>query len=84
MLQNVFGDVASERTTGIVSVLLGRIANILGYLSPDTSGRLRVVLADGASSIAGMGSVGGYNAQYDQYGQMMQGAMNNRAFIQVS
>ena len=83
-LRNAFGGLALQETLAQIGVYASRIASSLGFMSYDTSGRLRVILADNASPISNMGAAGGYNMQYDQYGQMMQGAMNLRARINVS
>lgn len=90
-LKNVFGDLALEETLQTLSVTLGALAHSLGTLSPDSTGRLRVVPETGTiatvttvSSVTNVVSAGNYQMSYDQYGQMMQGVHSIRNCIQVS
>ena len=83
-LKNAFGGLALQETLSQISLLISRISSSLGFISYDTSGRMRVVLADGASTLAGINAASGINMNYDQYGQMMQGAMGLRGRVSVS
>lgn len=93
-LRNAFGKVSTESTLEYVKLLLSQLVSNLGKWYPNSSGQMPVTVASGVintvttvttvSTVSNMGAIGGYNANYDQYMQMLNGASIIRNRIETS
>lgn len=81
-LTNPFGALGLEETLARAVLYLEQIAGTMGRTYPDTNGNMRVAVQNG--TISALSAVGGYNANYDQYCQMLAGADMIRSRIVTS
>lgn len=86
-LKNLFGEIGLESTLQKIAVYLAEIAQNIGRMYPDTSGRMRVNIETGTlttvTTLTNASQIGGVNASYDQYCQM-QMTVNSSIRNQIS
>lgn len=84
-LSNLFGQLGLDGTLQKIAQYLEQISSTMGRTYPDTSGRMQVNVITGTiATVSNVGSIGTYNAQYDQYCQMMGNASYIRSRITTS